>query len=331
MAMAIRMHRTGGPEVLQLEEMPVGNPGPGQVRIRHEAVGINFADTYFRSGVYPVPLPAGLGVEAAGVVVEVGDGVGTLKPGDRVTYTGFLNTLGAYCTERLVPAAPLIRLPDGISCETAAAMTMRGLTTAYLLRRIWPLASGETILLHAAAGGVGLILAQWAKLLGLRVIGTVSSDAKAEVARAHGCEHVIVYGREDVASRVREITGGVGVAVVYDSVGKDTFAASLNSLRRRGLLVCVGTASGPVPPIDAMQLAAKGSLYVTRPALADYIADPAEKAALAAELFDHVGSGRIKVEIHQRYHLEDAVQAHRDLESRRTTGSSVFVIQGEHR
>lgn len=331
MAMAIRMHRTGGPEVLQLEEMPVGNPGPGQVRIRHEAVGINFADTYFRSGVYPVPLPAGLGVEAAGVVVEVGDGVGTLKPGDRVTYTGFLNTLGAYCTERLVPAAPLIRLPDGISCETAAAMTMRGLTTAYLLRRIWPLASGETILLHAAAGGVGLILAQWAKLLGLRVIGTVSSDAKAEVARAHGCAHVIVYGREDVASRVREITGGVGVAVVYDSVGKDTFAASLNSLRRRGLLVCVGTASGPVPPIDAMQLAAKGSLYVTRPALADYIADPAEKAALAAELFDHVGSGRIKVEIHQRYHLEDAVQAHRDLESRRTTGSSVFVIQGEHR
>ena len=331
MAMAIRMHRTGGPEVLQLEEMTVGNPGPGQVRIRHEAVGINFADTYFRSGVYPVPLPAGLGVEAAGVVVEVGDGVGTLKPGDRVTYTGFLNTLGAYCTERLVPAAPLIRLPDGISCETAAAMTMRGLTTAYLLRRIWPLASGETILLHAAAGGVGLILAQWAKLLGLRVIGTVSSDAKAEVARAHGCAHVIVYGREDVASRVREITGGVGVAVVYDSVGKDTFAASLNSLRRRGLLVCVGTASGPVPPIDAMQLAAKGSLYVTRPALADYIADPAEKAALAAELFDHVGSGRIKVEIHQRYHLEDAVQAHRDLESRRTTGSSVFVIQGEHR
>ena len=331
MAMAIRMHRTGGPEVLQLEEMTVGNPGPGQVRIRHEAVGINFADTYFRSGVYPVPLPAGLGVEAAGVVVEVGDGVGTLKPGDRVTYTGFLNTLGAYCTERLVPAAPLIRLPDDIPCETAAAMTMRGLTTAYLLRRIWPLASGETILLHAAAGGVGLILAQWAKLLGLRVIGTVSSDAKAEVARAHGCEHVIVYGREDVASRVREITGGVGVAVVYDSVGKDTFAASLNSLRRRGLLVCVGTASGPVPPIDAMQLAAKGSLYVTRPALADYIADPAEKAALAAELFDHVGSGRIKVEIHQRYHLEDAVQAHRDLESRRTTGSSVFVIQGEHR
>lgn len=330
MALAIRMHRTGGPEVLQLEEVAVGDPGPGQVRIRHEAVGINFADTYFRSGVYPVPLPAGLGVEAAGVIVAVGDGVGHLQPGDRVTYTGFLNTLGAYCTERLVPAAPLIRLPEGISCETAAAMTMRGLTTAYLLRRIWPLASGDTILLHAAAGGVGLILAQWARQLGLRVIGTVSSDAKAEVARAHGCEHVIVYGREDVAARVREITGGVGVAVVYDSVGKDTFAASLDSLRRRGLLVCVGTASGPVPPIDAMQLAAKGSLYVTRPALADYIADPAEKAALAAELFGHVASGRIKVEIHQRYRLAEAVQAHLDLESRRTTGSSVFVIPGDH-
>ena len=330
MALAIRMHRTGGPEVLQLEEVAVGDPGPGQARIRHEAVGINFADTYFRSGVYPVSLPAGLGVEAAGVIVEVGDGVQDLKPGDRVTYTGFLNTLGAYCTERLVPAAPLIRLPEGISCETAAAMTMRGLTTAYLLRRIWPLASGDTILLHAAAGGVGLILAQWARQLGLRVIGTVSSDAKAEVARAHGCEHVIVYGREDVAARVREITGGVGVAVVYDSVGKDTFAASLDSLRRRGLLVCVGTASGPVPPIEAMQLATKGSLYVTRPALADYIADPAEKAALAAELFGHVAAGRIKVEIHQRYRLAEAVQAHRDLESRRTTGSSVFVIQGDH-
>ena len=330
MALAIRMHRTGGPEVLQLEEVAVGDPGPGQARIRHEAVGINFADTYFRSGVYPVSLPAGLGVEAAGVIVEVGDGVQDLKPGDRVTYTGFLNTLGAYCTERLVPAAPLIRLPEGISCETAAAMTMRGLTTAYLLRRIWPLASGDTILLHAAAGGVGLILAQWARQLGLRVIGTVSSDAKAEVARAHGCEHVIVYGREDVAARVREITGGVGVAVVYDSVGKDTFAASLDSLRRRGLLVCVGTASGPVPPIEAMQLATKGSLYVTRPALADYIADPAEKAALAAELFGHVAAGRIKVEIHQRYRLAEAVQAHRDLESRRTTGSSVFIIPGDH-
>jgi NADPH2:quinone reductase len=243
-----------------------------------------------------------------------------------VTYTGFVNTLGAYCTERLIPAAALIKLPDAIRCEVAAAMTMRGLTAAYLMRRIWPLQKGETILLHAAAGGVGLIVAQWAKLLGLRVIGTVSSESKAEVARAHGCEHVILYGLEDVARRVREITNGAGVSVVYDSVGKDTFAASLGSLKRRGLLVCVGTASGPIPPIEAMQLAVNGSLFVTRPALADYIADPAEKAALAEELFSHVAAGRIRIEINQRYELQDAAHAHRDLESRRTTGSSIFVI-----
>jgi len=323
------MHETGGPEVLRLEEVAVGAPGPGQARLRHVAVGINFADTYFRTGMYPVPLPAGMGVEASGVVEAVGEGVTNVKPGDRVTYTGFVNTLGAYSTARLIPAAPLIRLPEAISCETAAAMTMRGLTSAYLLRRIWPLAAGDTILLHAAAGGVGLIVAQWAKVLGLNVIGTVSSEAKAEVARAHGCDHVILYGREDVAKRVREITGGAGVSVVYDSVGKDTFAGSLDSLKRRGLLVCVGTASGPIPPIDAMQLAIKGSLFVTRPALADYIGDPAEKAALAAEIFGHVAAGRIRIEINQRYRLEDAVQAHRDLEARRTTGSSIFVVKGE--
>ena len=326
MAQAVRMHVTGGPEVLHLEEVAVGDPGPGQARLRHVAVGINFADTYFRTGVYPMPLPAGMGVEASGVVEAVGEGVTNVKPGDRVTYTGFLNTLGAYSTERLIPAAPLIRLPDAISCETAAAMTMRGLTSAYLMRRIWPLAAGDTILVHAAAGGVGLIVSQWAKVLGLDVIGTVSSEAKAEVARAHGCDHVILYGREDVAKRVRELTGGAGVSVVYDSVGKDTFEGSLDSLKRRGLLVCVGTASGPIPPIDAMQLAIKGSLYVTRPALADYVADPAEKAALAAEVFGHVAAGRIRIEINQRYQLQDAVHAHRDLEARRTTGSSIFVI-----
>jgi NADPH2:quinone reductase len=234
--------------------------------------------------------------------------------------------LGAYSTERVIPAAPLIKLPPAISCETAAAMTMRGLTSAYLMRRIWPLQAGQTILLHAAAGGVGLIVSQWAKILGLTVIGTVSSEAKAEVARAHGCDHVIDYTREDVAKRVRELTNGIGVNVVFDSVGKITFAASLDSLKRRGLLVCVGTASGPIPPIDATQLAIKGSVYITRPALADYIADPAEKSALANELFDHVAAGRIKVEINQRYRLPDAAQAHRDLESRRTTGSSIFVI-----
>ena len=329
MAQAIRMSQTGAPEVLHLEDVDVGVPGPGQARLRHVAVGINFADTYFRTGMYPVPLPCGMGVEAAGVVEAVGDGVTNVKPGDRVTYTGFVNTLGAYSTERLIPAAALIRLPDAIPFETAAAMTMRGLTSAYLMRRIWPLAPGDTILLHAAAGGVGLIVSQWAKLLGLNVIGTVSSDEKADVARRHGCDHVIVYGHEDVAKRVREITGGAGVAVVYDSVGRDTFAGSLDSLRRRGLLVCVGTASGPIPPIDAMQLAVKGSLFVTRPALADYIADPAEKAALAGEIFGHVAAGRIRIEINQRYRLEDAVQAHLDLEARRTTGSSVFVIEGE--
>jgi NADPH:quinone reductase len=326
MAHAIRMHEAGGPDVLRWEEVAVGNPGPGQARLRHVAVGLNFADTYFRTGLYPIPLPNGIGVEAAGIVEAVGDGVTNVAPGDRVTYTGFVNTLGAYSTERLIPAAPLIKLPPEISCETAAAMTMRGLTSAYLLRRIWPLRAGDTILLHAAAGGVGLIVSQWAKLLGLTVIGTVSTEAKGEIALTHGCDHVIFYGREDVAKRVRELTGGAGVSVVYDSVGKDTFAGSIASVKRRGLLVCVGTASGPIPPIDATQLALKGSLYVTRPALADYIADPKDKDALAQELFGHVAAGRIRIEINQRYRLQDAPLAHRDLEARKTMGSSIFEI-----
>jgi NADPH2:quinone reductase len=326
MAQAVRFYQTGGPEVLRLEEVAVGDPGPGQVRLRHIAVGFNFADTYFRTGLYPLQLPNGIGTEGAGIVEAVGADVTSVAPGDHVTYTGAYNTLGAYSTERIVAAAPLIKLPEGISCETAAAMTMRGLTSAYLMRRIWPLRSGDTILLHAAAGGVGLIVSQWAKLLGLTVIGTVSSEEKAAVARAHGCDHIVFYRREDVAKRVRELTNGAGVAVAIDSVGKDTFNGSLDSVKRRGLLVCVGTASGPVPPIDAMQLALKGSVYVTRPALADYIADPAEKAELAGELFGHVAAGRIKIEINQRYRLQDAVQAHRDLESRKTTGSSIFVI-----
>ena len=326
MAKIVRMTETGGPEVLRLEEVEVGDPGPGQVRIRHVAVGLNYADTYFRNGTYAVPLPSGMGVEAAGVIQAVGEGVRNVAVGDRVTYTGFLNTLGAYSSERIMPAAPLIRLPESIGFETAAAMTMRGLTAAYLLRRIHAFRPGNTILLHAAAGGVGLIVSQWAKLLGLTVIGTVSTDAKAAIAAAHGCDYTINYSHEDVAQRVRELTDGQGVDVVFDSVGKTTFMSSLDSLRRRGTLVCVGTASGPVPPFDPMLLAMKGSLFVTRPALADYIADPAEKAALAGELFDHVGAGRIGIEIHQTYALEDAVQAHRDLESRRTTGSSIFVI-----
>ena len=326
MATAIRMHRTGGPEVLEIEQVEVGEPGPGQVRLRHAAVGLNYADTYFRNGTYPMPLPAGMGVEAAGVVEAVGPDVSNVAVGDRVTYTGFLNTLGAYATERLIAAAPLIKLPDGIGFETAAAMTMRGLTSAYLMRRIHPFKAGDTLLLHAAAGGVGLIVAQWARLLGITVIGTVSTDAKAEVARAHGCTHTINYSHEDVARRVRELTDGRGVDVVFDSVGKSTFMASLDSLKRRGLMVCVGTASGTIPPFDPQLLAMKGSLYLTRPALADYIADPAEKAALADEVFGHVAAGRIRIEINQRYALQDAVQAHHDLESRKTTGSSIFVV-----
>jgi NADPH2:quinone reductase len=326
MAKAVRFHAPGGPDVLRLEEVEVGEPGPGQVKVRHVAVGLNYADTYFRNGTYPIPTPNNIGVEAAGVVTALGEGVTGLALGDRVTYTGFLNTLGAYSTERIIGAAPLIKLPDSISFETAAAMTMRGLTSAYLLRRLYAFKPGDTVLLHAAAGGVGLIVSQWARLLGLTVIGTVGSAAKAEVALAHGCTHVIDYSKSDVASSVRELTDGVGVNVVFDSVGKDTFAGSIDSLRRRGLLVCVGTASGPVPPFDPILLAQKGSLFVTRPALADYIADPAEKAELAGEVFDLVGSGRIRIEINQRYTLEDAAQAHRDLESRKTTGSSIFVI-----
>jgi len=322
MANAIRFYQTGAPEVMQWESVEVGEPGPGEARIRHEAVGLNFADTYFRTGLYPVQLPAGLGVAAAGVVEAVGDGVSQVREGDRVTYTG--SPLGAYSTERVMPAESLIRLPDAIPFDTAAAMTMRGLTSAYLLRRIRPLRPGDTVLLHAAAGGVGLILTQWATLLGIRVIGTVSSEEKAAVARAHGCEHVVVYTSENVAERVRELTGGAGVPVVFDSIGQATFASSLDSLARRGLLVCFGTASGPVPPIDAMQLAVKGSLFVTRPALADYIADPAERAELAGELFGHVEAGRITIEINQRYALKDAVQAHHDLEAGRSVGSSVL-------
>lgn len=326
MAKAIRLHQTGGPEVLQLENVEVGEPGAGQVRLRHVAVGLNYADTYFRNGSYPIPLPSGMGVEASGVIEAIGPEVTNVAVGDRVTYTGFLNTLGAYSTTRLIAAAPLIKLPDTITFETAAAMTMRGLTSAYLLRRIYAFKQGDTLLLHAAAGGVGLIVSQWARLLGINVIGTVSTEEKAEIARAHGCTHTINYSHEDVAKRVREITNGVGADVVFDSVGKSTFMASLDSLKRRGLMVCVGTASGPIDGFNPNLLAMKGSLYLTRPALADYIADPAEKAELAAEVFDHVGTGRIKIEIHQHYALEDAQQAHRDLESRKTTGSSIFVI-----
>jgi len=322
---AVRFYEAGGPEVLRLEEVALGEPGPGDVRIRHVAVGLNFADTYFRLGYYPVPLPNGMGVEASGVIEAVGEGVADFVPGDRVTYTG--SPLGAYSTERIMPTGSLFKLPDGISHETAAASTMRGLSAAYWLLKTNPwMKAGDTILLHAAAGGVGLIAVQWAKLLGLRVIGTVSTEEKAELARAHGCDEIIYYRREDVPTRVRELTGGEGVTTVFDTVGKDTFAGSLASLKRRGMLVGCGTASGPFPPIDALQMVIQGSVYFTRPALADFIADPVERAELSSALFDHVASGRIKIEINQRYALEDAVQAHRDLEAGKTTGSSIFVI-----
>lgn len=324
MAHAIRFYKTGGPDVLHWEEIDVSSPADGEVRVRHEAVGLNFADIYFRTGLYPAPLPAGLGVEGAGVVTEVGPGVDGFAVGDRVTYTG--SPLGAYSTERIMPAQHLIPLPDEIPFDTAAAMTMRGLTTAYLLRRIWPVNAGDTVLLHAAAGGVGLIFAQWARSLGIRVIGTVSTAQKAEIARAHGCDEVIIYREEDVPARVRDLTDGRGVPVVYDSIGAATYQDSLECLAPRGLLACFGTASGAIPPIDPMALASKGSLYVTRPALADYIADPAERAALAGELFDRVAAGDISVQINQRHALADATQAHRELESGTSIGSSVLMV-----
>lgn len=325
MAKTVRFYETGGPDVLRLDDVPVGNPGDGEVRVRHAAVGLNFADTYFRQGYYPVPLPNGMGVEAAGVIEAVGSSVDGFKVGDRVTYTG--SPLGAYSTERVMPIGSLFKLPDAIELETAAAMTMRGLSAAYWLLKTNPwMKAGDTILLHAAAGGVGLIASQWAKLLGLRVIGTVSTEEKAALAKAHGCDEIIYYRREDVVSRVKELTDGEGVTTVFDTVGKDTFEASLKSLKRRGVLVGCGTASGPFPPIDALQMAIQGSVYFTRPALADYIANPVERAELSNALFDHVANGRIKIEINQRYELEAAAEAHRDLEAGRTTGSSIFVI-----
>lgn len=325
MAKAVIFERTGGPEVLQYVDTHVGDPGPGEVLVRHEAVGLNFADTYFRSGLYPAPLPNGMGVEGAGVIEAIGPDVEAFGVGDRVTYTG--SPLGAYSTERVMPMDTLIPLPDEISTETAAAMTMRGLTAAYLLRRIQPgLSAGDTIVLHAAAGGVGLIVCQWARLLGIRVIGVVSTDEKAEIARAHGAAETIVHRREDVVARVRELTDGAGVPLVLDSVGAATYDISLRCLARRGLLVCFGTASGPIPPIDAMSLAVHGSLFVTRPALADYIADPVERAELAGELFSHVAAGDIRIGINQRYPLAEASAAHRDLESGRSIGSSLLTL-----
>lgn len=325
MAKAVRFYEAGGPDVLRVEDVAVGDPGPGEVRIRHVAVGCNFADTYFRSGYYPAPLPAGIGVEGAGVIEAVGDGVTGFAPGDRVAYNG--SPLGAYSEARVMPAAPLFKLPDAISFEDAAASTMRGLSATYWLAKTNPLMkAGDTILLHAAAGGVGLLAVQLAKLMGLRVIGTVSSEAKAEKARSLGCDEIILYRREDVTARVKELTGGEGVTTVFDSVGKDTFEGSLKSLKRRGVFVACGTASGPFPPVDAFQLLMQGSVYFTRPGFADYYADPAERAELSDLWFGHLAAGRIKVEIGQRYALGDCVAAHRELEAGQTIGSSIFVL-----
>jgi NADPH:quinone reductase len=325
MAKAVRFYETGGPEVLKIEDVTVGDPGPGEVRIRHAAVGCNFADTYFRSGYYPCPKPNGIGVEGAGIIEAVGEGVTGFSVGDRASYNG--GPLGAYSDVRVMPAAPLFKLPENVSLEVAGCSTMRGLSATYWLKRADPrLKSGDTILLHAAAGGVGLLAIQIAKQMGLRVIGTVSNEEKAERARAVGCDEIIFYRREDVASRVKELTGGEGVQTVFDGVGKDTYEGSVKSLRRRGMLVACGTASGPFPAIDAFQLMMQGSVYFIRPAFADFYADPAERAELSGFWFDSLKSGRINVEIGLRYGLEDCVQAHRDLEAGKSIGSSVFVL-----
>lgn len=320
---AIRIERSGGPEVLQWVEQAVGEPGPGEVRLRHHAVGVNYLDTYHRSGLYPVPLPSGLGSEAAGVVEAVGEGVSHVAVGDRVAYAG--GPLGAYAEVRVMPASPLLKLPDGIGFDTAAAMLLKGLTAQYLLRQTFVVQPGQTILLHAAAGGVGLIAAQWANALGATVIGTVGSDDKIERARANGCAHVIQYRRENVVERVRALTGGRGVPVVYDGVGKDSFFTSLDCLAPRGLLVSYGNASGAVPPFALLELSNRGSLYVTRPTLAHYVATREALEAAAAELFDVVGRGAVRVHVAQRYPLAEAAQAHADLQARRTTGSIVLM------
>ncbi len=320
---AIRIHQTGGPEVLLWEEVAVPAAAAGEATVRHHAVGLNFIDTYHRTGLYPLPLPAGIGLEGAGVVEAVGDGVTEVKVGDRVAYAG--GPVGAYAEVRNIPAHRLLKLPDSITFNTAAAMMLQGLTAAYLLRRTYRVQPGDVVLIHAAAGGVGLIACQWAKALGATVIGTVGSPAKAELAKAHGCDHVINYATENFTQRVREITGGEGVPVVYDGVGKDTFMGSLDSLRPLGMLVTYGNASGPVPPFDLLQLSQKGSLFVTRPTIVHYTAKRADLEALGAELFDVVASGKVRIEVNQTYALKDAAQAHRDLEARKTTGSTILL------
>ena len=323
MTHAIRVHETGGPDVLRWEEVDVGEPGAGQVTLRQEAAGLNYIDVYHRIGLYPQPLPFTPGVEGAGVVEADGPGVTGLKAGDRVAYAG---PTGGYAEVRVIDADRLVKVPDSISAEQAASMMLKGMTAHMLLRSVHRVEPGETILIHAAAGGVGLIVCQWAKALGAIVIGTVGSDEKAELARAHGCDHPIVYTRQDFAAEVERITEGKKLPVVYDSVGKDTFLKSLDCLRPRGLMVSFGNASGPVDPVPPGILAQKGSLFLTRPTLFHYIADRAELEMAARELFNVVESGKVKIEIKQRFALKDAAEAHRALEARKTSGSTILSI-----
>lgn len=323
MTKAIRISAVGGPEVMEYVDVDLPAPGRGEALIRQHACGLNYIDVYFRMGTYPQQLPAGLGMEGAGVVEAVGEGVTHIKPGDRVAYAG--RPPGAYAEARVLPADVLVKLPGAISFETAAAMMLQGLTVQYLFRRTFRLQGGETILFHAAAGGVGLIACQWARALGVTMIGTVGSDEKAALAKAHGCVHTINYNKENFVERVKEITEGKGVPVVYDSIGKDTFTGSLDCLSPLGMMVSFGGASGPVPPFSLNELASRGSLFVTRPSLFNYIAKRDDLEMMAAELFGMVESGKIKIDINQRYALKDVAQAHRDLESRKTTGSTILL------
>jgi NADPH2:quinone reductase len=322
MAKAIRFHRQGGPEVLQVDDVPIGDPGPGQIRIRHSAIGVNFVDTYQRSGLYPMQTPAIAGNEGAGVVDALGKGVKDLKVGDRVAYTGLP---GSYCEARLVPAERVVKVPKGISDEQAASMLLKGMTVHYLIFSTYKVKRGETVLWHAAAGGVGLIAGQWLKKLGVSAIGTVGSDEKAKLAKAHGYKQVINYSTENFVEKVKELTKGKKLPVVYDAVGKSTWEGSLDCLQPRGLMVSFGNASGAVPPVNLGILSTKGSLYVTRPTLATYIAARADLVKRSTDLFNAVKSGAVKIETTARYKLEDAANAHRDLEGRKTTGSVILV------
>jgi NADPH:quinone reductase len=320
---AIRIHQTGGPEVLQWESVAVGEPGPGEARVRHTAVGLNYIDTYHRSGLYKLPLPSGIGLEASGVVEAVGPGVTDIAKGDRVAYCG--GPPGSYAELRVMPADKLVKLPDNVSDRSAATLMLKGLTVQYLFRQTFPLKGGETILFHAAAGGVGLIACQWARALGVTLIGTVGSDEKAALAKANGCAHTIVYTRENFVERVKEITGGKGVPVVYDSIGKDTFPGSLDCLKSRGLFVSFGSSSGPIAAFDIGLLVQKGSLFATRPSIAGYAVTRQDLLRMADEMFALVKAGKIVSEARQTYALKDATQAHRDLEARKTTGATLLL------